>query len=212
MQIILASKSPARQRLLKNMGVKFSVLETNTNERNFKAKTPASLVQKITLAKAKSTLAILSKKIKDPTVIITADSIVYVPRVENKGRFLRHFPHGPIIGKAKSKKQAAEILKALSGTTHRLYTGLCVAKINPGEEKLKNYVLTYDLASVTFRNLTDKEIQDYIRAEESTIYAGAYTIERHSNSAGFVEGYKGSLNTIIGLPTRKLEKILKEIN
>lgn len=213
MQIILASKSPARRRLLTKMGLKFDVLDTNTGERSFKAKSPASLVQKITLAKAKYALnTIVGARRASPgsIIVITADSIVYLPTYPNQGKFLRHFPNGPIFGKAKSKSQAVSMLKTLSNSTHRLYTGLCVAKISRGEKVLKNYVLTYDKALVTFKKLSDKEINDYIAHESAVSFAGSYTIERHSNSSSFIQSYRGSLNTIIGLPTKKLKNILFE--
>lgn len=206
MHLILASKSPARKRLLENMGLKFDVLETDTNERSFKAKSPSKLVQKITLAKAKSAI----KYIKEPSIIITADSIVYLPKLRLKGHFLRHFPYGPIFGKAKDKSQAIRILKTLSNNTHRLYTGLCVAKINPGEKVLKNYVLTYEKAEISFKKLTDEEIKIYVRHESAVSFAGSYTIERHSHSSSFIRSYKGELDTIIGLPTKKLKKIFED--
>ncbi len=205
MHIILASKSPARKRLLEKMGLEFAVLETDTNERSFKAKSPAKLVKKITLAKAKSTL----KFIKQPSIVITADSIVYLPTLRKKGQFLRHFPNGPIFGKAKNKAQAETILNTLSNVTHRLYTGLCVAKINPGDKDLKEYVLTYERASVSFKKLSKEEIKRYVNSESSVSFAGSYTIERHSNSSSFIRSYRGSLETIIGLPTDKLKSILK---
>lgn len=206
MRIVLASKSPARKRLLTKMGYKFDVLETDTKERGFKAKYPAKLVQKITLAKAKSAI----KYIKEPSIIITADSVVYLPRHQNQGKYLRHFPFGPIFGKAKNKSQAVRILKTLSNATHRLYTGLCVAKITPGETTLKNYVLTYDTASVRFKKLSDKEISNYVKTESAVSFAGSYTIEDHSQSSSFIRSYRGNINTIIGLPTAKLKKILFE--
>ena len=211
MHIVLASKSPARKRLLEKMGLEFSVLETNTNERSFKAKSPSYLVQKITLAKAKSAFNIIvgaRRDSPDPVIVITADSIVYLPKLRKKGQFLRHYPFGPVFGKAKNKAEAVKILNTLSNVTHRLYTGLCVAKINPGDKELKEYVLTYEKASVSFKKLSEEEINRYVNSESSVSFAGSYTIERHSNSSSFIQSYKGDINTIIGLPTEKLKKIL----
>ncbi|MBI3384798.1 septum formation protein Maf [Candidatus Gottesmanbacteria bacterium] len=184
MKIILASKSPARKKLLLELGLKFEVVPSEVDEEKFQDKKPSVRVKKIALAKAKAVLEKASKE----AVIIAADTMIYY--------------QGKFIGKPKSLAEAERMLSLLSGSTHFLYTGTCVIKGN-------RTILDYDKSEVTFRKLMPNEIADCVKDPEVLNHAGAYTIEKTTFGSGFIKKIKGSYSNVLGLPVEKLNKILK---
>ena len=122
----------------------------------------------------------------DDRLIIASDTIVY-----RKGKY---------YGKPKDKKDAFRMLKELAGVWHSVYTGVYLKK----GDVVKTF---YDRADVLFKRLTDREIKEYIEKFAPLDKAGAYGVQ----DGVVVEKYSGSFDTIMGLPTEKLEKILKEM-
>lgn len=184
--IYLASKSPRRRKLLKQLGIKFKAFSVNLNEEVLDGEHPVRTVKR--LAEHKLQLAL--KKI-NRGIIITADTIVV----------LNH----EIIGKPKNKKDAFNILSKLSGKTHEVYTGFVVLNtIN------KKKIVSYEKTKVTFRDLTKKEIIDYIKTKSPMDKAGAYGIQ-DDFGAVFVKKINGCYYNVVGLPLAKLYKSLMEI-
>ena len=122
----------------------------------------------------------------DPRVVISSDTLVY-----RKGKY---------YGKPKDKKEAFLMLKELSGVWHSVYTGVYVRKEN-------NVVLFYDRADVMFNVLSDRDIEEYIDRFAPLDKAGAYGIQ----DGVVVKKYKGSFDTIMGLPTEKLNLVLEKM-
>ncbi len=182
--VILKSSSPRRIELLKNMGVNFIQKAFDVDESMDNNLTPEENVKNVALRKA-----IVNKEEYNDYIQIGCDTIV---ALDNK-----------IYGKPKDSNHAKEILKELSGKTHKVISGLAVIY----KDKIYD---TYVTSYVTFNELSNKDIDDYINSGECFGKAGAYAIQGIGKC--LVKEYKGSLNNIIGLPTEKLEEILGEIN
>lgn len=119
-------------------------------------------------------------------VVIASDTLVY--------------RNGKYYGKPASEDDARQMLRELSGQTHSVYTGVYVAV--EGKE-----LVFYDRADVTFRLLGEEEIQKYLDDYAPLDKAGAYGIQ----DGVVVRSYRGSYDTIMGLPTEMLGKVLEEI-
>jgi len=184
--IYLASKSPRRKKLLKQLGIKFKSISIDLNEEIFDGEHPIQTVKRIALHKFEHALLRVNKGI-----LITADTIV----VLNK----------KIIGKPKNKKDAFRILRMLSNKKHVVYTGYVVANLS----NLK-IIISYEKTFVSFNKLTDKEIKDYIDSGSPMDKAGAYGIQ-DDFGAVFVKRIDGCYYNVVGLPLPKLYKSLMEI-
>ena len=114
---------------------------------------------------------------------------------------------GEIFGKPRSLSDGKHMLRALSGSTHEVITAVSVWMVAaPEVENISLGFRTFhDVSRVTFRDLTEEEISDYLRLGESFDKAGAYAIQ--GAGAQLVDHYDGSLDTIIGLP---VERMLRE--
>ena len=181
-EIILASASPRRRQLLKEMGYSFSVIESNYKEVAF-SDNPVETVLTFSRKKAQSVYDTVKH---NDTVIIGCDTVVYF--------------NGKILGKPKDREDAINMLSSLSDNTHRVVSGFTV--IFGGKT-----VSDYEITKVVFNPLTIKQIEDYVDTKNPLDKAGAYGIQD-----GFlVKEYFGSYTNIVGFPTEKIGKVLKEI-
>jgi len=184
--IYLASKSPRRRKLLKQLGISFKSFTVDLHEEILDGEHPVQTVKR--LAEHKSLLAV--KRIKKG-IVITADTIVVL--------------NNEIIGKPKNRKDASQILSKLSGKTHQVYTGFVVFNTVS-----KKKVTGYERTLVTFKRLSKKEIDDYINTGSPMDKAGAYGIQ-DDFGAVFVKQINGCYYNVVGLPLAKLYKSLMEI-
>lgn len=190
MKIILGSTSPRRKGLLEEIFKKFIVMPSNFEEEKIKEteKNPAKLVENLAKCKGEEIFSRLNEK---DYILISADTMV--------------FCNNKLLGKPKSEKEAFEMLKLLQGNVHTVYTGMYIIINN--NEKLEK-ILTHSKADVYFKKLTDNEILEYIKIENTLDKAGGYAIQGPAGK--FVEKIEGNYNTIVGLDTKKLENILKD--
>lgn len=184
MEIILKSSSPRRKDLLKEMGYEFEIKVYDVDETFDNSLDPFSNVKLLGLKKAS-----INKEEDYGKVLIGCDTIVVL--------------NNQIYGKPKNDIDAYSMLKSLSGKMHIVASGLAVIY----KDKIYNDV---EISKVYFKNLSDKDINDYIKTGECFGKAGAYAIQGVGKS--LVDHYEGSLNNIIGLPTELLSKFLGEIN
>ncbi len=183
-KIILASGSPRRRELLNAMGYEFAVLAPDVDENvEGRARDIVGI-----LAERKGCAA--AQLCHDGEIVIAADTLVSLDERP--------------LGKPKSDDEAAAMLRALSGRSHAVYTGLCVIDTATGTMSVD-----VECTRVTFRALTDEEIAAYVATGEPRDKAGAYAIQ--GGAAAFVSGYEGSYNNVIGLPTEKLAERLNRI-
>lgn len=177
--IYLASKSPRRKNLLKQIGINFKSFNVDLDEKIIDGEHPIKTVKRL----AEEKLNIAVEKI-DEGIVITADTIV----VLNKH----------IIGKPKNKKDASKILTMLSGKTHYVYTGFAIKNISTNK-----MIVDYEKTAVTFRELKKDEIENYIKSKSPMDKAGAYGIQ-DDYGAVFVEKINGCYYNVMGLPLAKV--------
>jgi len=179
MKIILASASPARAQLLKDWGFEFEIRPTDIDEDSFKQtiSDPKTLVETLAQAKASS---LTTNPYPLSTVILAADTIVVF--------------NNQIIGKPIDRTDAKRIIKLLAGHTHQVWTGVCLITANSIERVIS------DFASVTFKPMTDAEIETYLDTNDWVGKAGAYQLYKSINP--YVESVAGDPTTVLGLPTK----------
>jgi len=189
-KIILASKSIDRKKIFNRLNIPFETIITDIDEGYYKGifSNPVELVKEIAKAKALKAKDLL-KNTNMEAIIIAADTIV-----EFKGK---------IIGKAKNKAQAFQILKSLINRSHNLITGVAITELNDPK-----VVVDYDCTIVTFLDISDDEIWNYINTEEWKGRAGAYSIRDRASL--FIKEIRGSPSNVIGLPMQKIFQILKK--
>lgn len=192
MKIILASNSPRRKELLRNLISDFEILPSNFNEDTIKKeqKNPAELVE--TLSKLKGEEVYSRINIEEDFIIISSDTMV--------------FCNDKLLGKPKNEEEAFDMLKMLQNNMHTVYTGLFV--LAKRENKVEK-TLTHSKTNVYFKKLTDEEILDYIKNENTLDKAGAYAIQGRASK--FIEKIEGNYNTVVGLDTDKLKNILNKL-
>ncbi len=185
MKFILASKSPRREEILKKAGINFKIIPSNIDESKIKKNlSPHDYCMRLAQLKADK----ISKKHTDCT-IIGADTIVVINNI--------------ILNKPKNYDQSIDMLKKLSGNTHQVLTGVSIQN----QSLNINYSL-YDTSSVTFYNLSDDEISNYIKKYNPLDKAGSYGIQ--DGSAIFIKKIVGSYDNIVGFPISKVYQFLKK--
>jgi len=184
--VYLASKSPRRQKLLNQLNIKFKILNIEIDETINNGEKPANAVKRLSFDKLNE-----AKKNVNHGIIITADTIVVLDK--------------EIIGKPADEKDAKKILKKLSGRTHSVYTGFSI--FNSAK---KTSLTDYEKTLVTFRELTNKEIEEYINTGSPMDKAGAYGIQ-DDFGAVFIKKINGCYYNVVGLPLTKLYQSLLRI-
>jgi septum formation protein len=175
---ILASKSPRRQFLLKDLGLDFEVHTKDVDE-SF----PEDLkAQEIPLYLCQRKADAFDRELDENTIVITADTIVWV--------------HGQVLNKPENYEDAVRMLKLLSGKMHEVYTGVCI------KSKHKTKVF-YSLTKVYFKSLSEDEIEYYIKNFHPYDKAGAYGAQEWIGYIA-VEKIEGSYFNVMGLPLREL--------
>jgi len=184
MSIILASKSPRRYELLKMIGIEdFKVIADNTDEIIIPGLSPGEQVCGLSLKKAQN---VASRCDKDD-IIIAADTIVYHNNIP--------------YGKPDSPQDAKKMLRELSGNVHSVYTGVTLLRSN-------DHISAAEKTDVWFRELSDEEIDKYVRIGEPMDKAGSYAAQ--SGAAVFIKRIEGDFFNVVGLPLYRLSLMLKE--
>ncbi len=177
MKLILASGSPRRQELLRQIGLtQFTVHPADVDERVAPGTPPEETVLALSRRKAEA----VSRLFPDD-LVLAADTVVYYD--------------GQILGKPHSKEDAVRTLTALSGHTHEVYTGYTLQTSQQAESGV-------ECSLVTFRDLTQEEISAYVATGEPMDKAGAYGIQ--GMGALFITGIQGDYFNVMGLPLCRL--------
>lgn len=181
-KIILASKSPRRQNLLKEMGLTFEVKNADIDEDSIKGNTPTETAKLIAVGKANAVI----ESLENNELVITADTIVVL--------------NNEVIGKPSNEEDAINILKKLSGKIHEVITAVCIHSKN-------NNIVFSNSALVHFKSLTNDEIEYYVKQYLPLDKAGAYGIQEWMGIIAVVK-IEGSYHNVMGLPTQELYKHL----
>ena len=187
-KIHLVSGSPRRQILLKQMGIPFFVSPVDTEEYMDPALPPEVLASSIAEEKLNE---FLSNQPENLLWAIAADTFIY-----HEGR---------TIGKPDDENDAYMMLKKFSGKKHQVYSG--IALYNRKADKI---ITDIDITDVTFRNLTENEIQWYLDTEEWKDAAGAYKIQEKGEC--LIKGINGSYSCVMGLPIALFYGMLTKLN
>jgi len=178
-KILLASKSPRRQELLKGLDINFEIAEIIDINEDFPTNINAEEIAAY-LSELKAQTYI--KNIKENEILITADTIVW---------------HNDIVlNKPKDREEAYKMISALSGDKHMVFTGVTISS----SLKQKTFV---SATKVFFKQLTDDEIYYYIDTYKPFDKAGAYGIQEWIGYIG-IERIEGSYFNVMGLPVQKL--------
>ena len=181
MKVLLASRSPRRRELLKQIGVDFEVLDIDIDEYWDGKETPEEYVRRIAIEKARAGKALA----KDKLPVLAADTAVVL--------------NGHILGKAECKDDAIAMLKKLSGKTHEVLSAVTVIR----EQEHS----TINISKVTFKYLSNKEINNYCDSDEPIGKAGGYAIQ--GKAAVFIERLEGSYSGVMGLPLFDTQQLLR---
>lgn len=182
-RLILASSSPRRQELLTQIGVSFSVQVPAIDETPLAGEAPPAYVQRMAEEKARAVLA----QQTDDVCVLAADTSVIVD--------------GLILGKPADAADAKAMLLRLSGREHQVLSAIAVAD----QSRLNSHVVS---CKVTFRTLTDAEIDAYWLTGEPRDKAGSYAIQ--GLGAVFVQAIHGSYSAVVGLPLAETAALLGE--
>ncbi|MCX5816419.1 MAG: Maf family protein [Proteobacteria bacterium] len=180
--IILASESTRRVDILRTLGISFSIIPPNIDERRRKDELPKDFVLRVSYEKAHKVGNLFPDK-----WVIGADTVVVLK--------------GKILGKPKNDSDAFNMLKILSGKWHRVITGYCVLNISRN--------ITYRDAVETrvyVRGLSDDEIKRYIKTSEPFDKAGSYAVQ--GKGGYMVKEIKGSYANVVGLPICEVAEAL----
>ena len=184
-EIILASQSPRRINFFNELNIKFKSIKLDFDESY-----PNNLVaEQITDFIANKKANYYSDLLNKNTVVITSDTIVWL--------------NGKAIGKPKNNENAKEILQTLSSNTHKVITSFCI-------KTLESKKIINDITEVTFKHLTEKEIDFYINNYKVLDKAGAYGIQDWIGYIG-ITNINGTYNNVMGLPTHLLYKELMNL-
>jgi septum formation protein len=184
MNVILASASPRRRQLLEQVGLCFAIQASAVAEEAKPGLLPAEFAKSLAIDKASAVAAAADSQ----AIVIGADTIVVYK--------------GEVFGKPKNRDQAKSMLNTLAGQQHQVITGVAVAV---GGEVFSDCAVTH----VTFRDLTEAEIDAYIETAEWVDKAGAYGIQ--GMGALLVERIEGCYTNVVGLPLLTLSRLLSRV-
>jgi septum formation protein len=189
-KLILASASPRRRELLAQVGLKFTVAAANLNEALLPDEAAAAYVRR--LAEEKAVAVWNAHKAEDtpedPLIVLGADTCVV--------------SDGHILGKPTNTADARRMLELLSGRTHAVLTGLAAVSA-------RKTVRDVEVTQVTFNELTDRDIAQYIASGEPLDKAGAYAIQGHA--ARWIPRIEGCYFNVVGLPIARTVALLEEV-
>ncbi|HUW25532.1 MAG TPA: nucleoside triphosphate pyrophosphatase [Gallionella sp.] len=196
-RIYLASQSPRRRELLKQIGVSFGVLllrtdphrEIGVDEAPHAGELPLDYVQRVCQAKAETGYAALGLRNLPPFPVLAADTIVVLD--------------GKIFGKPGNAEQAAAMLRQLSGREHQVLSAVAVALGEHVEAALST-------STVRFAPLDEERIHRYLLTHEYTDKAGGYGIQGHAGA--FIEHLSGSYSGVMGLPLFETVQLLRHFD
>lgn len=191
--LVLASASPRRQELLRNAGIPFTSSPTNIPEEPQAGEKPRDCAERLAREKA---IAAFAQHSGQP--VLGADTIVVID--------------GEILGKPRDEADAMRMLRLLSGRTHQVITGVCLAgsQLRTGNQKLETGFeeTRSEVTLVTMTTLTDDDIRAYIATGEPMDKAGAYAIQ--GRASRWIPRIEGDYFNVVGLPVALVHSMLQK--
>ena len=187
-KLILASASPRRKELLKNLGYTFSIEVCDLDENSDKTK-PYELVMDLAQTKAK---AIMDMHAGEDVIVIGADTVV-----ANESE---------ILGKPRNLEHAKEMISSLQGKIHQVYTGVCLYWNNG---KINQNLTFCEKTDVEVYPMTTEEIEAYVATRECEDKAGSYAIQ--GLFSPYIKGISGDYNNVVGLPVARIYQEIRKL-
>lgn len=184
-RVILASQSPRRRELLKQLNIDFEIISPEFDEKTDTNEFSSEIIENLAFQKALS----VSKKFAPDSLILSADTVVVL---DNK-----------ILGKPKNENEAFQMLKSLSNKTHKVVTAVSLFDV-----KTQKSLTRSTESFVTFNELSDDDIKGYIAIHHPLDKAGSYGIQELDKH--FVRDIIGSFSNIVGLPLETVTQMLVE--
>ena len=191
MKLYLASASPRRKELLKQVGLSFKTMPSTVEEKTTRTE-PEEVVEELSYQKAVDVCDKLVSEGREDFVVSGADTVVSC--------------WGEILGKPKDKEDAVKMLGRLQGGSHQVYTGVTLAWKSQGVSPM--YFTFSECTDVTMYTMTEEEIRKYVDSGEPMDKAGAYAIQ--GLCAAYIQGICGDYNNVVGLPVGRVCQELKK--
>ena len=185
--LILASNSPRRRELLQNAGFEFDVQPSEIEEIQLRGETPEDFARRLAREKALDVASLSSPG----SMVLGADTVVAI--------------NGEILGKPTGPSDASQMLHVLSGRTHRVMTGVCLVR---APESVLAW--RHETTCVTFRTLSEEEIESYVQSGEPFDKAGGYAIQ--GLASRFDTRIEGCYFNVVGLPIPLVYEIVTSIS
>jgi septum formation protein len=186
LKLILASASPRRAEIMHNAGLAFTVISSAVDETPFPDEWPRDYVARVAAAKAE----LVAARAMGPAIVIAADTTVVLDE--------------RILGKPRSDLDARHMLRALSGRTHTVLTGVTLIRLPDAEHR--EFV---ESTRVDFAEISDDEIARYLATEEPHDKAGAYAIQ--GRAGRYIPRIEGCYFNVVGLPIARVQQALTEL-
>ena len=188
--LVLASASPRRQELLGSAGIPFTVQAADINETPLAGESPRDCAERLAREKA---LAVFDSRRQD--WVLGADTIVVVD--------------GVILGKPRDADDAARMLRLLAGRTHEVITGVCVVGAVASRQLPVAIKTASETTVVTFSEMSNDEINNYVTTGEPLDKAGAYAIQ--GIASRWIPRVEGDYSNVVGLPVALVYRMLREL-
>lgn len=186
-EIILASSSPRRRELLKQIGIRFTIIPPDIDETQLPDESPEAFVQRLSRQKAAQIA-----DVHPESLVLGSDTIVLLD--------------GEVLGKPRDADEAVATLRRLSGKTHTVLTGYALLRRSDRTE-----IVGMGQADVRFRELDDDEIDSYVAGGSPMDKAGSYGIQEDLGAV-FIESIAGDYYTIVGLPVTRVYLALRNLS
>lgn len=193
-QLVLASRSPRRHSLLRDLGIPFTVVSSEAAEVTVGGKA-STLAEGNALAKVRGVS--LPAEVREGAFVLGTDTLVSVGRA--------------VMGKPESPAEAREMLRALSGRTHRVVSGMALARTARGALDQRTWMtrVASAVTRVTFTRLDRAQIEAYVASGEWRDKAGGYAVQ--GLAALFVSSLRGEYSNVVGLPLHLLSRLFREL-
>ena len=190
MKIYLASASPRRKELLRQVGISFKTMPSTVEEKSTK-KEPYEVVEELSYRKAVDVCGKLAAEGREDFVVIGADTVVSC--------------WGEILGKPADQADAVRMLEKLQGGSHQVYTGVTLAW--KYKDMSAMYATFSECTDVTMYSMSAEDIKKYVDSGEPMDKAGAYAIQ--GGCAAYIQGICGDYSNVVGLPVGRLWQEMK---
>jgi septum formation protein len=182
--LLLASQSPRRRELLAQIGIGFTTVHVDVDESAQVGETPAALVERLALAKARAGLATATEA---QVAVLGADTVVVIK--------------DEVLGKPRDREDSQRMLRLLSGKPHTVYSAVALVSSERAAVRVS-------ASEVRFRTIDETEMEAYWQSGEPKDKAGGYAIQ--GLGAGFVTHLQGSYSAVMGLPLHETTELLRQ--